>query len=79
MLSELFKIDLKVMYVSSGTAANSIALSAICPPYGGILCSNTAHIGGDECGAPEFFTGGAKLIPIPSNNGLINEKFDKYT
>ena len=74
MLSELFKIDLKVMYVSSGTAANSIALSAICPPYGGILCSNTAHIGGDECGAPEFFTGGAKLIPIPSNNGLINEE-----
>ena len=74
MLSELFKIDLKVMYVSSGTAANSIALSTICPPYGGILCSNTAHIGGDECGAPEFFTGGAKLIPIPSNNGLINEE-----
>ena len=74
MLSDLFETDLKVMYVSSGTAANSIALSAICPPFGGILCSENAHIGGDECGAPEFFTGGAKLITIPTKNGLINEK-----
>lgn len=74
MLTELFETKLKVMYVSSGTAANSIALSALCPPYGGILCSDSAHIGGDECGAPEFFTGGAKLIPIPTSNGLIKEK-----
>ncbi|PPR15278.1 MAG: Low specificity L-threonine aldolase [Alphaproteobacteria bacterium MarineAlpha9_Bin3] len=73
MLVELFETDLKVMYVSSGTAANSIALSAISPPYGGILCSDNAHIGGDECGAPEFFTGGSKLVPLPSKDGLMLE------
>ena len=72
MLTDFFGTELKVLYVSSGTAANSIALSAICPPYGGILCSDSAHIGGDECGAPEFFTGGAKLLHIPTSNGLIN-------
>ena len=73
MLIDLFETELRVMYVSSGTAANSIALSTISPPYGGILCSDNAHIGGDECGAPEFFTGGSKLIPLASNNGLIFE------
>ncbi len=74
MLSDLFETNLKVIFVSSGTAANSIALSSICPPYGGILCSDDAHIGGDECGAPEFFTGGAKLLTIPTDNALITEK-----
>ena len=74
LLIDLFETDLKVLFVSSGTAANSIAISSICPPYGGILCSDNAHIGGDECGAPEFFTGGAKLIPIPTVNALISEK-----
>ncbi len=73
MLIDMFETDLEVMYVSSGTAANSIALSAISPPYGGILCSDNAHIGGDECGAPEFFTGGSKLIPLPSKDGLMHE------
>jgi threonine aldolase len=72
MLTDLFETNLKVFYVSSGTAANSIALSSLCPPYGGILCSDTAHIGGDECGAPEFFTGGAKLINISTSNGIIS-------
>ena len=74
MLIELFETKLKVIYVSSGTAANSIALSSICPPYGGIFCSDNAHIGGDECGAPEFFTGGAKLLPVPTINALITER-----
>ena len=74
MLTDLFETNLKVIFVSSGTAANSIALSSICPPYGGILCSDNAHIGGDECGAPEFFTGGAKLLTIPTDNALITEK-----
>ena len=74
MLTDLFETEIKVMYVSSGTAANSIALSSICPPYGGILCSDNAHIGGDECGAPEFFTGGAKLVQIQTSNGLIKKE-----
>ena len=71
LLIDLFETDLKVLFVSSGTAANSIAISSICPPYGGILCSDNAHIGGDECGAPEFYTGGAKLVTLNGVYGKI--------
>jgi threonine aldolase len=48
--------------VATGTAANSLALAAICPPYGGVVCHREAHINVDECGAPEFYTHGAKLM-----------------
>ncbi|WP_106640591.1 threonine aldolase family protein [Allosphingosinicella vermicomposti] len=60
--SDLFETHAKALWVSTGTAANSLALAALCPPYGGILCHRDAHIQNDECGAPEFFTNGAKLI-----------------
>ena len=48
--------------MSTGTAANSLALAALCPPHGSIVCHRDAHIQNDECGAPEFYTGGAKLL-----------------
>jgi threonine aldolase len=48
--------------VSTGTAANSLALAALCPPHGQIVCHRDAHIHNDECGAPEFYTHGAKLL-----------------
>ena len=73
MLKEFFETDLKVLFVSSGTAANAISLSSVCPPYGAILCSDNSHINGDECGAPEFFTGGAKLLSINTNNAIITK------
>jgi threonine aldolase len=57
--------------VATGTAANALALSQIAPPYGGIYCHTGAHIMTDECGAPEFFTGGAKLLGLPSSTGKI--------
>ncbi|HEY6916824.1 MAG TPA: beta-eliminating lyase-related protein [Allosphingosinicella sp.] len=60
--SNLFETEAKALWVSTGTAANSLALAALCPPYGGILCHRDAHIQNDECGAPEFYTNGAKLI-----------------
>ena len=60
--SDLFETKAKALWVSTGTAANSLALAALCPPYGGILCHRDAHIQNDECGAPEFYTNGAKLI-----------------
>jgi threonine aldolase len=60
-LSEVFETDLDIWLVSSGTAANALALATLCPPHGGVLCHNEAHIERDERGAPEFFTGGAKL------------------
>ncbi len=60
--SELFEREVKALWVSTGTAANCLALAALCPPYRGILCHRDAHIEVDEAGAPGFFSGGAKLM-----------------
>jgi threonine aldolase len=60
--SALFEREVEALWVSTGTAANSLALAALCPPYGSIVCHRDAHIQNDECGAPEFYTGGAKLL-----------------
>src|SRR6478672_2263823 len=62
VFSELFETEVRALWVTTGTAANCLALAALCPPYGGILCHKDAHIEVDEAGAPGFFTGGAKLI-----------------
>jgi threonine aldolase len=58
---EFFGAEVRVFAVASGTAANSLALATFCPPWGTVLTHAEAHIERDECGAPEFFTGGAKL------------------
>ena len=71
-LSEVFETEVSVFPVVSGTAANALALSALTPSYGKIFCHEMSHINTDECAAPEFFTGGAKLIPIPTNTGKID-------
>jgi threonine aldolase len=60
--SDLFETDVAALWVSTGTAANALALAALCPPFGAIICHRAAHIQTDECGAPEFYTGGAKLL-----------------
>src|SRR5258708_1036269 len=60
--SSLFGRDVTALGVPTGTAANALALAALCPPYGGIICHRDSHIQNDECGAPEFFTHGAKLM-----------------
>ena len=60
--SALFEREVAALWVSTGTAANSLALAALCPPHGAIVCHRDAHIQTDECGAPEFYTGGAKLL-----------------
>ncbi|MDF7776706.1 beta-eliminating lyase-related protein [Sphingomonas sp. AOB5] len=60
--SDLFGTECRALWVPTGTAANSLALAALCPPYGGIVCHRDAHIQVDECGAPVFFTGGATLL-----------------
>lgn len=62
VFSELFETQVRAIWVSSGTAANALALAALCPPYRGIVCHRDSHIENDEAGAPEFYTGGAKLI-----------------
>ena len=60
--SELFHTEVRAFWVTTGTAANCLALAALCPPYRSILCHSDAHIEVDEAGAPGFFTGGAKLV-----------------
>jgi threonine aldolase len=60
--STLFEHDVEALWVPTGTAANALALAALCPPYGRIICHRHAHIEVDECGAPEFYTAGAKLL-----------------
>lgn len=60
--SDLFGRDVRAMWIATGTAANSLALAALCPPHGGVICHGDAHINVDECGAPAFFTHGAKLL-----------------
>jgi threonine aldolase len=63
-LSEIFEREVAVFPVINGTTANSLALATLVPPHGAIFCHAEAHIAVDECGAPEFFTHGAKLAPI---------------
>lgn len=61
-LRELFECDAEVFFVFNGTAANSLILAHLCQPYHSVLCSETAHIETDECGGPEFFTNGSKIL-----------------
>jgi threonine aldolase len=68
---EFFGTPVRVFAVSSGTAANSLAIATLCPPWGTVLTHNEAHIERDECGAPEFFTGGAKLSLVEGAGAKI--------
>jgi threonine aldolase len=61
-LRSLFEIDCEVFFVFNGTAANSLALAALTQSYNSVICVDTSHIETDECGAPEFYTNGAKLL-----------------
>ena len=69
--SNLFGKEVRAFWVTSGTAANCLALSALCPPYRAILCHRDAHIEVDEAGAPGFFTGGAKLILLDGEGAKV--------
>src|SRR3982750_4897476 len=71
VFSGLFGAEGPAFWVTSGTAANCLALAALCPPYRGILCHRDAHIEVDEAGAPGFFTGGAKLILLDGPGAKI--------
>jgi len=69
--SELFGTEVRAFWVTTGTAANCLALAALCPPYGSILCHRDAHIEVDEAGAPGFFTGGAKLVLLDGTGAKL--------
>lgn len=70
-LADLFERDVAVYLVSTGTAANALALAHLCPPWGAVLCHREAHILTSECGAPEFHTGGARLIGLTGDDCKI--------
>ena len=70
--SDLFGTEVRAFWVTTGTAANCLALAALCPPYRGILCHRDAHIEVDEGGAPGFFTGGAKLILLDGRGAKVD-------
>jgi len=70
--SDLFRTSATVIPVSTGTAANSIALATVTPPWGSVYCHREAHILNDECGAPEFYGGGLRLIPVDGDDGKLD-------
>jgi threonine aldolase len=70
-IAALFECDAAVFLMATGTAANAVALAAMTPPWGAVFCHPQAHVHQDECGAPEFFTGGAKMIPVADREGKI--------
>ena len=71
LLSEVFETKVAAFLVATGTAANALALSALVNPWDAVFCHEEAHIHDDECGAPELFTGGAKLVGIAGEGGKI--------
>lgn len=71
-LKEVFECDLRAYPVATGTAANVLGLSVMVPPYGSIYAHRLGHIELDECGAPEFFTGGAKITLQDGENGKLD-------
>lgn len=69
--NDIFEREVGVFFVATGTAANALALSAVNKPGGAIFCHAEAHAAVDECGAPEFFTGGSKLVRLHGDNAKI--------
>ena len=70
--ADIFKKDVAVFLVPTGTVANALALAHVTPPWGAVLCHTDSHIATDECGAPEFFGGGSKLIGLKGDGGKIS-------
>lgn len=72
LVREIFETDCDVFFVFNGTAANSLALAALCQSYHSVLCHEISHIETDECGAPEFFSNGTKILVLPGNDGKLD-------
>ena len=71
-VQEIFETDCESFFVFTGTAANSLSLAQLCRPFESVLCHEYSHIESDECGAPEFFSGGSKLLRVGGANGKID-------
>lgn len=71
MLGEIFATECETFFVFNGTAANALALAQYCRSHHSVLCHQVSHLDTDECGAPEFFTGGGKLITVAGASGKL--------
>jgi len=71
LFREVFETDCEVFFVFNGTAANSLSLAALCQSYHSVICHELAHVETDECGAPEFFTNGTKLLLASGSDGKL--------
>jgi len=71
-IRDVFETDCQVFFVFNGTAANSLALAALCRSYHSVICHELAHVETDECGAPEFFSNGTKILHIPGPGGKLD-------
>lgn len=71
LLRDVFEVDCEVFFAFNGTAANALALSAMCQSYHSILCHELSHVETDECGAPEFFSNGSKILLVSGEDGRI--------
>jgi threonine aldolase len=71
-IRQVFETDCQVFFVFNGTAANSLALAALCRSYHSVICHDLAHVETDECGAPEFFSNGTKILHIHGPQGKLD-------
>lgn len=71
MLREIFEIECEVFFTFNGTAANSLSLASLCQSYHSVIAHQLAHIETDECGGPEFFSNGTKVLVVPGENGKV--------
>ncbi len=74
LIRDVFETDCEVFFVFNGTSANSLSLAALCQSYHSILCHEIAHLEGSECGAPEFFANGTKVLLLPGVAGKVDPK-----
>jgi threonine aldolase len=72
LLRDVFETPCEVFFVFNGTSANSLSLASLCQSYHSILCHEMAHVEGSECGAPEFFANGTKVLLLPGAAGKID-------
>lgn len=72
LLREVFEIECEVFFTFNGTAANALVLASMCQSYHSIICHQHAHVESDECGAPEFFSNGTKVLLVGGENGKID-------
>ncbi len=71
-IRDVFEVDCQVFFVFNGTAANSLALASLCRSYHSVICHDLAHMETDECGAPEFFSNGTKILHTHGPNGKLD-------